>query len=98
MSEGLSGKSTMEEVFDFCRPDEGSRVVPVTMAQREDGKSDLMIIITGKSDECQLLMANLMSYVDDMAAVAAQREADANLVGSDGAPINDDPKILVPSG
>ena len=96
MSKTLSPDSTLSELFDFLRPEEGCKVQPVSLAKREDGKSDLMIAITGSYDEANIIMANLMTYVTEMEAVAEQRNVDAEILGTDGKALKDEPTIIVP--
>lgn len=80
----LGPKSTIEEIFEFCRPDEGMRVVPVEIPAPKD-KAHLMILIAGNKAEANVLMANLMSYVSDMHDVAEQKAQDESTVIIPGA-------------
>lgn len=91
----LGPTSTIEELFEEIMPGNGMRVVPISVAAPE-GKANLMIAISGSNEEATVLMANLMSYVDEMAQVAAQHEADQKVLGTDGKPIEDEPSIIVP--
>lgn len=96
MSQTLSPNSTLKELFDFLRPDEGCKVQPISFATRDDGRSDLMITITGSHDEANIIMANLMTYVTEMEAVAMQKNVDAEILGTDGKALKDEPTIIVP--
>lgn len=91
----LSPDSSIAEIFEFCRPDEGMRVLPVQIPAPQ-GKTHLAILIAGAEDEANVLMANLMSYVTDMHEISQQKEAEASIVGTDGAPVKDEPAIIVP--
>lgn len=93
----ITPESSLRELFDEIRPDEGCRVVPVTLGPPDaNGKVDLMIAITGKEADASVIMANLMTYVDQMFAVAQQKQADAKILGADGRPASNEPSILVP--
>ena len=92
----ITPDSSIQELFDAFRPDKGCRVVPVTLKDRDDGKIDLMIAITGNQDEANIIMANLMSYVNDMHDTAEQKAAEAGLLGPDGQPVDNEPSIIVP--
>lgn len=99
MSEGqkkLGPDSQINEIFDFLRPDEGCGVFPVSMAKRDDGKADMLIVITGSAGEANVMMANLMTYVNEMHEVAEQKKADEDILGTDGKPLQDEPTIIVP--
>lgn len=91
----LSPQSTMEEVFDELRPSVGMRVVPVQIPAPK-GKMNFFIAVTGRAEECNVMMANLMTYVQEMSAVAEQKQADEKTLGKDGKPIEDEPTIVVP--
>lgn len=91
----ITPDSSLRELFDELRPPEGMRVVPVSLPANE-GEANLAILITGKDEDSHVLMANLMSYVNELFAVAEQRTADAKILGTDGEPVDSDPKILVP--
>lgn len=91
----LGPDSSLKDLFDDLRPPEGMRVVPISLA-RTDGTADLAIIITGKEEDANVLMANLMSYVNELFAVSEQIHAD-KIIGTDGKPVSDEPKIVVPN-
>lgn len=95
MSDKLSPASSIAEIFDAVRPDEGMRVLP-TQIPAPEGKANLAILITGSEAEANVLMANLMAYVTDMHEISQQKEAEAALVGANGEPIEDEPAIIVP--
>ncbi len=96
----LSKKSTLEEVFEFVKNDEHDvQVIPVTLSKPKDDFARLMILIQGTSATANTIMANLMTAVQEMHDLAAQKDADdaPKLVGSDGKLLNDDgPALLVP--
>lgn len=92
----LGPDSSLKDLFDELRPDEGMGVFPISMGKRDDGKVDLAIVITGKAEDANVLMANLMSAVDHMFQTAQQVEADRQILGADGQPANADPSIIVP--
>ena len=92
----LSPQSTLAHLFDFLRPEEGCKVQPVSLAERDDGKIDLMIAITGSEAEANIIMANLMTYVTEMEAVAEQRNADSEILGTDGKALKDESTIILP--
>lgn len=96
MSNKLSPESSLAELFDFLRPDEGCKVHPVSLAKRADGRADLMIVITGSHDEANVLMANLMTYVTTMQEVTEQKNAESAILGKDGEALTDEPAIIVP--
>lgn len=92
----LSPDSTLRELFKVIEVEEGVNVVPVSLNKSEDNIARLMIAIVGSPSEANVIMANLMSFVDDMHDMAAQHEADegVNVVGMDGNPIDDTPRII----
>lgn len=68
----LGPHSTMQEIFDFIRPEKGVKVQAIRMSDRDDGISDICICLTGSEMEADVLAANLMSYVDEMYMLAEQ--------------------------
>lgn len=95
VDKALSPQSSLEEVFAELMPPSGMRVVPVSLPAPE-GKTNIFIALTGRSEECNVMMANLMTYVQEMSAVAEQKAADEAILGKDGKPIEDEPRIVVP--
>ena len=91
----LSPASSIQEIFEAITPDEGMRVLP-TQIPAPEGQAHLAILITGSHDECSVLMANLMSYVQDMHDVASQKEAESEILDAEGKPIEDEPTIILP--
>jgi hypothetical protein len=75
---GLGLASTIAELFEFARPDEGTRVVPISMPPRDDDRADYLILITGSADECKVVMTNLMTFVNNMYQ-AAEKYAEEQL-------------------
>ena len=68
----LSEKSTLEELFKFVTPEEGVQAMPVTMNHTPDGKAQMMIIVAGEHNTASVIMANLMSVINDMYDTAEQ--------------------------
>ena len=96
----LSKDSTLEEVFDFIRSDEHDvQVLPVTLNKPDDKWARMMVIIQGKPNTANHIMANIMTVVQDMFDQAEQHAASKapKLVGSDGEQLTDDVKVLVPA-
>ena len=86
----LNEKSTLEELFAFITPEEGTQVLPVTMNNTPDGLAQMMIVIAGHPETSNVIMANLMTVVNDMNEQAQQRTALED-DESDG-----EPTIIVP--
>ena len=80
---GLTPDSTLEAVFDEIMADEGVRVVAVTISQ-EPKDTRMMILIQGEHDTASVIMANLMTLVNDLEDTEKQREQD------------DKPRIVLP--
>lgn len=91
----LGPDSSIREIFDAVRPDEGMRAVP-TQIPAPEGKANLAILITGSEAEANVLMANLMAYVTDMHEISQQHETESEIVSANGEPVNDEPTIIVP--
>jgi hypothetical protein len=83
------------EIFDEVAPETGLRVLP-TQIPAPEGKQYLAILIAGNQDEANVVMANLMSYVQDMHETAEQKQAENEIVGSNGEPLEDEPSIILP--
>lgn len=101
MSNTLSINSSLKEVFEFVRdPEIDVQVHPVTISRPEDEHARMMIIIQGKPNTSSVIMANLMTAVNDMYDQAAQHEASEEagpkLVGTDGQELTDDVDLVVP--
>lgn len=79
----LSQDSTIREVFDIIEPEDGTIVVPVRLTELDDERQRIMFMISGKKEESNLLLANLMTYVDHMYAAAQQMEANEEATKSD---------------
>ena len=73
----LGPNSSIAEIFEAVTPEEGTRVVP-TKIPAKDGKAHLAILITGNADEANIVLANLMAYVNDMYETAEQATAEKN--------------------
>lgn len=82
----LSAKSTLQEVFDFIRTDDHDvQVLPVTLSKPDDEWARMMIIIQGKPNTANHIMANLMTSVQEMFELAEQHAAsvDSKKLGDD---------------
>ena len=95
----LSKNSTLQEVFDFIRNDEADvQVQAVTLTEATDKHAELMLLIQGKADTAQHIMANLMTAVQDMHDLSEQRHVapeqeepqPAVIIGTDGEVLGDD--------
>lgn len=80
---GLTPDSTLMEVFDFIKVPEGVRVHAVTLAQ-EPKDTRMMILIQGEHETASVIMAQLMTLVNDLRDTEDQREQD------------DKPRIVLP--
>ena len=74
---GLSEESTLQELFDHIAVSEGVNVMPVTLKQDEND-TRLMIIIQGRHDTASVILAQLMTLVQDMFDTAEQVEKDSD--------------------
>ena len=80
---GLSPESTLKELFDFIRVEEGVNVMPVTLDQ-DPKDTRMMILIQGEHETASVIMAKLMTVVTDLFDTEKQREQD------------DKPRIVLP--
>ena len=72
---GLTNDSTLTEVFNFLEvPEEGVQVVPVTIQQTETD-TRLAILIRGDHEMASVIMARLMTEINDLSDLAEQRAA-----------------------
>lgn len=72
MSLGLTPDSTLNEVFEHIRVEGDLRVIPVTLKQ--DAKDTRqMILLQGDHEMVSIMMAQLMTTVQDMSDTAAQQ-------------------------
>ncbi len=71
----LTPDSTLDEVFNFIKTDEGVRVHAVTLKQ-EEKDSRMMILIQGTHETASVIMAQLMTLVNDLRDTETQREQD----------------------
>ena len=78
-------------------PENDVQVLPVTVSGKDDDIARMMILIQGKHDTASTIMANLMAYVEEMHKLAsdveAQKAANGDIVGTDGKPLEDEPRI-----
>lgn len=93
----LTPDSTLKETFDFVYdPDSDVQVLPVTLSKNDDEHARMMILIQGKPNTANVIMANLMTYIQEMHDLAEQKEAEQAIVAPDGEPLGDEPRIIVP--
>jgi hypothetical protein len=75
MSGKLTPENTLNEFFEFFDREENAvQVVPVTIKQQEDD-TRLAIFIHGKHEPSSVIMAELMSKIDELFDLQAQAEA-----------------------
>ena len=92
----LTKDSTLKELFDFIyNPDEDVQVLPVTLSAKTDPRARLMIVIQGKALTANVIMANLMTSVQEMYELAEQNRASHAITHPDGEPISDEPSIIL---
>ncbi len=72
---GLSPDSTLKEVFDFIKVPSGVRVHAVTLEQ-DPKDTRMMLLIQGEHETASVIMANLMTLVNDLRDTEDQREQD----------------------
>ena len=71
----LPADPKLSELFAFISVDEGVRVLPVTFKQSEND-TQLFIAIQGKHDQASIIMANLMTAIDEMHDLSEQYAAE----------------------
>ena len=92
----LSKDSTLTELFDFIyNPEQDVQVQSVTLSKPGDERAQLMIIIQGKEETSHVIMANLMTAVEEMHQLAEQKAAEKAIVAPNGEPLKDEPSIIV---
>lgn len=91
----LGPNSTIRELMDAVRVEEGTNVVPVTLKANAEF-AEMMVIITGKPEDANVIMANIMTLIGDMYDKAEQIRAEKQITGTDGKPITDEPTIILP--
>jgi len=72
---GLSPDSTLTEIFDYIKVEEGVNVMPVTLGQ-DDKDTRMMILIQGEHETASVIMAQIMTLINDMFDTEKQREQD----------------------
>lgn len=93
----LTPDSSLKEVFDFIYdPEIDVQVMPVTLSKNDDENARMMVLIQGKQQTATVIMANLMTYIQEMHDLAEQKAAEQAIVAPDGEPLGDEPKIIVP--
>lgn len=71
----MTPENTINEFFEFFDRGEASvQVVPITIKQQEDD-TRLAIFIHGKHAESSVIMAELMTRIDELFDLQAQAEA-----------------------
>lgn len=92
----LSKDSTLNEMFAFVRnPDQDVQVLPVTLSAPGADFAQMMIVIQGKANTANVIMANLMTSVQEMYELAEQKAAEQAIVAPDGEPLSDEPVIIL---
>jgi len=81
---GLTKDSTLKELFDFIAVPEGANVMPITLSQKKDD-TRLMILVQGEHKIASVIMAQLMTVLQDMSDTVAQAEQE-----------DDKPRIVLP--
>jgi hypothetical protein len=79
----LTPESKVRELFEIVMPADGASVVPVRLSEVEDEKQKLMVLIAGDKEGADLLLANIMLYVDGMYTAAREIEAQEEANKSD---------------
>jgi len=74
----LTPENTLNEFFDFFdREDNAVQVVPITVKQQQDD-TRLAIFIHGEHEAASVIMAELMTRIDELFDLQAQAEAKAS--------------------
>ena len=73
MSEGLTPESTLDELFEHIRVDEGMNVIPITLKQ-DPKDTRLMIVIQGNANMAGVMFAQLITAIQDMSDLVEQQE------------------------
>ena len=74
---GLTPENTLNEFFEFFEHDNtGVRVVPLTVKEQSDD-TRLAIIIRGEHQTASVIMATLLTRVEELLALQAQAEAES---------------------
>jgi hypothetical protein len=85
----LGPESPIVDFFEEIAVSEGVNVVPATIKRETEGDlSRHVIFICGHSEEADLILANLMAYVDNLKAATEQHMANQEA--------NNEPSIIVP--
>lgn len=75
MTEQLTPENTLNEFFEFFdRGDNAVQVVPLTIKQQTDD-TRLAIFVHGEHEAASVIMAELMSRIDELFDMQAQAEA-----------------------
>ena len=77
MSEKLSPESTIAECFAFLNGGEGCQVVPVTVKEQSDD-TQLAIFIKGNREMASVIMAELMTRIEELFDLSEQAQASKN--------------------
>ena len=93
----LTQQSSLEEVFDYIRnPEQHVQVLPVTLNKPDEDEARMMILIQGAPETANVLMANLMTHIQEMYDLAEQQAATNDIVAPNGEPLSDEPQIIIP--
>lgn len=84
----ITPDSSIRELFNEVEVAEGVNVVPVTISKADDDIARNMIVICGARSEANLILANLMQYVDEIHAATLQAEAEKEA--------RNEPSLIVP--
>jgi len=72
----LTPESTLRECFDYFEGSGSTQVVPVTIKQQDDD-TQLAIFIKGQHETASVIMAELMTRIDELFEYSQQAEAEA---------------------
>ena len=81
---GLTSDSTLKEVFDFIKVPTGVTVKAVTLEQ-DPKDTRMMLLIQGEHNTASVIMANLMTLINDLKDSEKQQEQE-----------DDKPRIVLP--
>lgn len=70
---GLDRNSTIDEVFNHIAVTEGANVIPVTVKQKPHD-TRIMVLIQGQHDIASVIMAEIMTLLQDMSDTVKQQE------------------------
>jgi hypothetical protein len=92
----LTKDTTLQELFNFVyNPDHDVQVIPVTVSKPSEDVARYMIVIQGKPKTAGMILAALMTQVEDMWARAEQQHAIQKPAVA-AKKLGDEPQIIVP--